>query len=194
MGTPAGRGRRFEWRYAAAGLGWGAAVGVATGVVAALVAVVAALVDGVTGAVDGFTGATFLLLLPFLGAVYGVVPGAVVGVVVGLACAVVLPQIGEERRARRGAAGVSVAVGLPAMVLALVAASGGTWPAPVELGTALPLLALPVVVGAWLMARTAPTVRRQWERPADTGEHPRVFSPTSGTSVRRSQGPNPGSA
>src|SRR5690606_7584125 len=83
-GQVSGSSVRLEWRYAAAGLGWGVAVGGATGGLLALGTVVSLLVeaDGPGGMV-GWAGV--FLAVPLYGLLLGAVLGGVAGTPGGLA-------------------------------------------------------------------------------------------------------------
>lgn len=79
-----------EWRYAAAGLGWGVAVGAATGLLCGLGWAAVALAGG---GVDGgrvVEWASLLLGAPVLGLLLGATLGGVVGTPGGLAGALAL--------------------------------------------------------------------------------------------------------
>jgi hypothetical protein len=151
----------FEWRYAVAGLGWGVAVGAATGALVGIAAGVGVALDEGVRAV--------LVLIPLLGVVLGAVPGAAAGSAAGLVNAVGTVRVVGERAARRVAFVLTLVTGtLTATSLALwwqvrdveVAVAPG---APDLAATALWTLP-PVLVGAWLMARTVPAVRRKRDR------------------------------
>lgn len=152
---------RFDWHYTAAGLGWGIAVGMLTGGVLAFAVAVAVLGQDISG----FSGAMFLLTAPLLGAVYGIVPGSVVGLAAGLTTSVITGGIRDRRRAWWTAFATTAAAGL-AVGLA-VAFLLDPSPAP---GPAALVMGVPVLLGAYLMARTSRSVieaaeRRAVERP-----------------------------
>lgn len=141
---------RFDWRYAAAGLGWGVVVGALTGVLIAVVTVVMGLWSG---NLTGFSGVMFVFLAPVLGVVYGAAPGAVVGLVAGLATALTVGGSLDRRRTRWTAAATTLVVGLVSAIWgSVLVGAGGLTPASVL------LLGVPVSLGAYLMARTTGSV------------------------------------
>lgn len=152
LGAPS---RWFEWRYAAAGLGWGALVGAATGVLLALIMAFGSLAS------EGGRLLHWLswpLLLTIVGALWGAVLGGVIGAVSGLVSAALLPHARSER-SRWWIAFVVPAVVALAVLLALQAwdrAQGVVNAGPAQPWVVVNLL--PVLALGWLMARTSANV------------------------------------
>lgn len=142
------RTQKWDLRYAAAGLGWGAAIGVLTGMLFATAAAASLFFDDGVGDLSGLM---FLLLAPLYGAVYGVVPGAIIGLVAGTATALTAGGVLDPRRAWRTAFFTTLVVGCAAGVALFIAM--GMSASPMVLWP-FALLILPTTLGAWLMART----------------------------------------
>lgn len=146
----------FEWRYLAAGTGWGALVGIVTGVGLALWVVIdAVVVDGAGAAALGL-----LAMGTFVGAMWGGLLGFVAGVPAGLAAALVLPHL-------RGWARWWTALLVPSAMALMIASLLLAWDRSRGISTdvlgfeAGALLALvPAVALGWLMARTSESLRR----------------------------------
>ncbi len=148
---------RFDWRYTAAGFGWGIAVGILTGAVFAVLAVIGAVGQGF----GGFSGAMALVLAPFMGAVVGVLPGALVGFAAGLATSVTVGGTLDRQRAWWTALSTTATVGMAVSFAAssLVDHSLTVTPSTLVLG-------VPVLLGAYLMARTSRSVIKAAEQRA----------------------------
>lgn len=152
--------RRFAWRYAVAGLGCGVVVGSLSGALVALVVVL----FGMSAGAAGF--GLLLVLAPFYGLLYGAAAGSVPGAVAGLACALVLPWV-EGARARwwtvlvLGAAVGGLTVTLVATAylgarggIDVVGAGAGLPGTAEEIMRVAAVVALPSLLGGWLMARS----------------------------------------
>ncbi|MFX0539899.1 hypothetical protein ACQBAT_14755 [Ornithinimicrobium sp. Y1847] len=163
--------RWFEWRYAALGMGSGALVGLATGLLAGLIFVVIALVT--ESSLDGFTLGTAVITLPLLGIVVGLFAGGVVGIPTGLVLALVGPHVTAMPRARR-------VMGVTTFVAGMLSAPLALWLMGItdgEVGGLDPrgaftwiVLAAPCLAGAYLVSRWVPSVLRERARlagPAD---------------------------
>lgn len=149
-----GDGRRWDWRYAVAGLGWGLAVGILTGVLVGLVVVLASTFSAGTGVVGQLT---LLVVVPLYGALVGALIGTPVGLVAGLVTTGTVGGTLDPRRARWRAFWTTLVVG--ALSTPLVAAVVYRAVPPVaDLVQIVALLALPVLLGAYLMSRTSGTV------------------------------------
>lgn len=164
------RRSRWEWRYAAAGLGWGAAVGMLTG---ALVGLGSMLDPAVRGEAGGPDGAIMLLALPVYGAVYGVLPGALMGVLAGFATTLTTSGVTDPQRAWRSAFITTWVAGLAAGVALPFAIGAFTYPMA---WWSVAVILFPVTLGAWLMARTT-----GWVLSFTQGQHRCAASPTSAT-------------
>lgn len=94
---------RFEWRYVAAGLGWGVAVGVATGVLLTWFVLAAAAASQEPASapslstVSGFLAGA--LSFAVYGAMLGLIPGSAAGFVIGCVLSVLVGRQGDARRA-----------------------------------------------------------------------------------------------
>lgn len=153
----------FEWRYAAAGLGAGALVGAVTGLVVGLVLTVVFALDADPG-VGIFA---LVLTMPLLGLVVGLFSGALVGAVTGFVVALVCSRVREVGRARVAVAVTTFVAGMAASPLLYWLAGQmrgqeelGAGLTPLGLALSLAALALPCLAGAWLMARSVPSVLR----------------------------------
>lgn len=146
---------RFDWRYTAAGFGWGIAVGILTGAIFAVLAVITAVGEGF----GGFSGAMALVLAPFLGAVYGVLPGLLVGLAAGIATSVTVGGSLDRKRAWWTALLTTVTVGVGASFAVSFLVDRSLTPAPYIL-----VLGVPVLLGAYLMARTSRSVIKAAEQ------------------------------
>lgn len=156
----------IEWRYAAAGLGWGVAVGAATGLLLAVVGTVGALWDA-DGSGRLFEGVGLVLGVPVLGLLLGATLGGVAGTPGGVLNAVVQPSVRGDRAAWWSS--WLVATGTAAAVVGVVAAwqttrgvvdpgLGGV----VHQGVGVAALALlPALLGGWLTARTGRRLRER---------------------------------
>lgn len=94
-----------------------------------------------------------LLLAPFLGALYGVLPGLLVGLAAGVATSMTVGGTLDRRRAWWTALLTTVIVGLAASFAVSFLVDRSLAPGPYLL-----VLALPVLVGGYLMARTSRSV------------------------------------
>lgn len=151
--------RRFAWRYAVAGLGCGVVVGALSGALVALVVVLFGM------SADAGPG-LLLVLAPFYGLLYGAAAGSVPGAVAGLACAFVLPWV-EGARARwwtvlmlsAAVGGLTVTLVATAYLGArggidVVGAGVGLPRTAVEITRVAAVVALPSLLGGWLLARS----------------------------------------
>lgn len=169
-----GSSARLEWRYAAAGLGWGVAVGGATGGLLALAAVVSLVVeaDGPGGVVEW---AGVFLAVPLYGLLLGAVLGGVAGMPGGLVNAVVQPRVRGDRAAWWSSWSVST------LTAVLVVGAVGAWQTPrgavhvdaagmgpEDVGAAAVML-VPALLGGWLMARTGRGLRDRRAQHASAG-------------------------
>jgi hypothetical protein len=171
------------WRYAAAGLGWGVAVGAVTGVVVGVVLAVVTAWDAARGGGAEWLG--LVVVLPLTGLVYGGALGAVAGTPGGLLNALVQPHVRDERVAWWSSWVIATLAAL-GVVLALAAWQVGRDVVDPPTGLARMADALRAtawavpssVVGGWLVARTSRDLlwrARDGERPTVTLPGPRVF-------------------
>lgn len=174
---------RFGWRYAAAGLGWGVAVGAVTGVLVGIVLAVVTAWDVARGGRSELLG--LVVVLPVTGLVYGAALGAVDGAPGGLLNAVVQPHVRDERGAWWSSWAIATLTAL-GVVLALAAWQVGrdVVDPPSGLARVVDALRMTVwavpssVVGGWLVARTSRDLLRRGEgmgSPTVTLPRPRVF-------------------
>lgn len=145
---------RFDWRYAAAGLGWGVGVGILTGLLAGLAFAVGQAFSAGAGI---FNTVMFLILLPLYGALVGALVGGPVGLAAGLLTALAVGGTMDRGRARRTAFWTTLVTGLAAAPL-VVAAADRSMPQVGDLLPAMAVLGLPVLLGAYLVARTTRAV------------------------------------
>lgn len=156
--------RRTEWRYAAAGLGWGVAVGAATGLLVALWVVVGALTEA-EGRVFEWLG--LVVGVPVYGALLGATIGGVAGLPGGVVNALVQPSVRGDRAAWWSSWAVAslaavAVVGSVAGWRTHEAVAGEALDWAVHDGVRAASLALaPALVGGWLTARTGRTLRRR---------------------------------
>lgn len=154
----------MEWRYAAAGLGWGVAVGGVTGGLLAVATVVSLLVEA-DGPDGGLGAAGMLLAVPPYGVLLGAVLGGVAGTPGGLVNAVVQPRVRGDRAAWWSTWSVST------LSAVLVVGAVGAWQTaratvqvdaarvgPENVGAAAVIL-VPALLGGWLVARTGQGLR-----------------------------------
>ncbi|GGK72449.1 hypothetical protein [Ornithinimicrobium pekingense] len=180
-----------EWRYAAAGLGWGVAVGAATGLLCGLGWAAVALAGG---GVDGgrvVERASLLLGAPVLGLLLGATLGGVVGTPGGLVNAVLQPRLRSDRVAwwsSWAVATLTAALGV-ALVVGWQLARDVVDPGPGGVraqGAAAGALALvPALLGGWLTARTGRLLRRRRSAAHLRGPHDRQDASTAACSSER---------
>lgn len=94
----------FEWRYVAAGLGWGVAVGMGTGILLGWTLLATAAPSDLITAPSLESVAGFLLGMlhvGFYGALIGLIPGSMAGVVIGCVLSVLVGRQPNARRAVR---------------------------------------------------------------------------------------------
>ena len=157
-------GGRTEWRYAAAGLGWGVAVGGETGLLVALYVVAGALGEPVG---RSFEWLGLLVGLPVLGVLFGATVGGVAGLPGGIANALVQPSVRSDRVSWWSSWAVAT------LTAALVVGTLTAWQTYRDVGEAdvgwverdgllgAVVALIPATVGGWLTARTGRTLRRR---------------------------------
>lgn len=92
----------FEWRWIAAGIGWGSVVGAATGTVIGWLLVLTVVGPSDTGLLEQVAGVLLgMFFMAFYGSLLGLLPGCVSGLVLGLLLSVVVGRERYEPRAVR---------------------------------------------------------------------------------------------
>lgn len=173
----------FGWRYAAAGLGWGVAVGAVTGVLVGVALAVVTAWDAARG--GGVEWLGLVVVLPLTGLVYGAALGGVAGMPGGLVNAVVQPHVRDQRVAWWSSSLVATLAAVATLV-ALAAWQMGRdvvdpptgWPRLMEALRVAPWVVPSAVVGGWLVARSSRDLlgrREGGDRPSATVLRHRVF-------------------
>ena len=92
----------FEWRWVAAGIGWGSLVGAATGTLIGWVVLFTAVGPSDTSVAEQIAGVLIgLLYMAFYGSLLGFIPGFGCGLVLGLLLSVLVGRQRVEARAVR---------------------------------------------------------------------------------------------
>lgn len=143
-------GWRFDWRYAAAGLFGGTAMGVLTGlVIGGWLAV-----DAMSGSGAGvYNTVMFLILVPLYGAFIGGLAGGVLGLLAGAATGLTVGGLLDRTRARRRAFWTTLAIAMACYPL--IASLGTPPPSAVR---SLVVVAVPALLGAYLMSRATESI------------------------------------